>query len=304
MPHSASASLPGPAAPPGAAPRVAFQGDHGAYSEEAVLAHWPGGVRPVPTRSFAGVAAAVEAGGVEFGLLAVENTLAGTVVEAYDALAAAAVSVVGEVVLPIHHCVLAPAGATLGGLRTVESHPVALAQCGDFLARHEHVQAMVAYDTAGAARLVAEAGDRRRAAIAGRGAAERFGLAVLAADVEDRPDNQTRFLAVSRTAAPLAAGTPARTALLAVTDNVPGALLRLLAPLAGAGLNLSKLESRPTGEPWSYRFFLEVEHLAGAAALAAALDELRAASRALRVLGSFARFAPPAPRGAGGGGSG
>lgn len=274
-----------------ARPRVAFQGEHGAYSEEAVRAHWgAGGARPVPARSFAAVVAAVAAGAVECGLLAVENTLAGTVFEAYDALAAAPeLCVAGEVVLPIHHCVLAPRGASLAGLRTVESHPVALAQCGGFLARHPQMQALVAYDTAGAARLVAEAGDTGRAAIAGRGAAERFGLTVLAADVEDRPDNQTRFFAVARDARPPAEGRPARTALLAVTQNVPGALLRLLEPLAAAGLNLSKLESRPTGEPWTYRFLLEVEHTAGDGRLAAALAAVGRASRELRVLGSFAR---------------
>jgi prephenate dehydratase len=244
--------------------------------------------------------AAVERGAVEFGLLAVENTLAGTVFEAYDALAAApGVHVAGEVVLPIHHCLLAPPGVALAELRTVESHPVALAQCGAFFARHPQLQPLVAYDTAGAARLVAEAGDRRRAAIAGRGAAERFGLAVLAANVEDRADNQTRFFAVARAPGPLADGVPARTALLAVTENVPGALLRLLEPLAAAGLNLSKLESRPTGEPWTYRFLLEVEHSAADARLEAALEAVRRASRWVRVLGSFPRFRP-----AGGGAAG
>ena len=147
MPHHASASLPAPAEDPNTAavPRVAFQGEHGAYSEEAVRAHWPAGVQPVPARSFAAVVGAVETGAADYGVLAVENTLAGTVVEAYDALAAAAgVWVVGEVVLPIHHCVLAPAGATLAGVRSVESHPVALAQCGEFFARQPALQALVA----------------------------------------------------------------------------------------------------------------------------------------------------------------
>ena len=283
-----------PAARPPAAtrpvPRVAFQGDHGAYSEEAVLVHWRGAAEPVPTRSFAAVAAAVQDGAVEHGLLAVENTVAGTVAEAYDAIAGApGVVVVGEVILPIHHCVLARPGATIEGLRTIESHPVALAQCGRFLARHPQLEARAAYDTAGAARDVAAGDDLRRGAIAGRGAARRFGLAVLAADVEDRPDNQTRFLAVAREPVALEDGAPARTALLAVTDNAPGALLRLLQPLARASLNLSKLESRPTGEPWSYRFFLDVEHAAGDPALGLALAEVGAASRALRVLGTFAR---------------
>ncbi len=284
-----------------AAPRVAFQGEHGAYSEEAVAAWWGGAAVAVPARECADVARLVESGAVDHGMLAIENTLAGSVLAAYDALATAAgVTVVGEVVLPIHHCVLAPPGADLASLSTVESHPVALAQCGRFLADHPHVDARAAYDTAGAARAVAARGDPRCAAIAGHGAAERFGLAVLAANVEDRPDNQTRFLVLApasagrivNVAAALPEGAPARTALIAVTDNVPGALLRLLAPLAAAALNVSKIESRPTGVPWAYRFFLEFEHAAADPRVDDALAAVRGASRELRTLGTFARAHP------------
>lgn len=272
-----------------ARPRVAFQGDRGAYSEDAILARWGSAATPLPARENADVARAVERGAAEYGVLAVENTLAGSVVASYDALAAAAVALVGEIVLPIHHCVLAPPGATLDALASVQSHPIALAQCRRFLVAHPQVAAHAAYDTAGAARAVAECGDRTRAAIAGRAAARHFGLSVLAADVEDRPDNQTRFVVLARAPEPPATGTPARTALVAETENVPGALLRVLAPLAAAGLNLSKLESRPTGTPWTYRFFLELEHAAGDPAAARALDALGAATRSLRVLGTFAR---------------
>lgn len=278
------------------APRIAFQGDHGAYSEEAVARHWKGRAVPVPTDSCEGVARAVADGAVDAGLLAIENTLAGSVVATYDALAAAAdaVTIVGEVVLPIRHCLLAPQGATLDGLEIVESHPIALAQCTRFLTARRGLAVHAAWDTAGAAHDVAAAGDVRRAAIAGRGAAERFGLAVLAEGIEDRPDNQTRFLVLARHTVPVPDGAPARTGLLATTDNAPGALVRLLAPLAEKGLNLTALESRPTGEPWTYRFFLEVEHPAGIAALDAALPALRAAARELRVLGTWRR-APVTP---------
>lgn len=270
-------------------PRVAFQGDRGAYSEEAILIHWAGAAVPVPMRENADVAQAVARGQVSLGLLPVENTLAGSVVATYDALADAEVTVVGEVMLPIHHCVLVPPGTTPATLATVESHPVALAQCRRWLAAHPHVEARTAYDTAGAARAVAAAGDRTRGAIAGRAAAAHFGLALLEMDVEDRPDNQTRFLVLARERVALPVGTPARTALVAETDNVPGALLRVLEPLAVAGLNLSKLESRPAGTPWTYRFFLELEHDAGDDGLPRALHTLAGATRSLRVLGTFAR---------------
>lgn len=275
-------------------PRVAFQGEEGAYSEEAVRRHWGSGgrvhVEPVPARTCADVVSAVETGAVEYGLLPIENSLAGSVVATYDALAASReVFVIGETVLPIHHCLLAPRGASLATLTSVESHPVALAQCCRFLTEHPWIAARAAYDTAGAARDVADAGDTARAAIAGRGAAARFGLAILLADIEDRPDNQTRFLALARTPAAVADGVPAKTALLVTTPNSPGALHRILTPFAELGFNLSKLESHPTGEPWTYRFFLELEHEAGAPELARALDGARACAADLRVLGTFAR---------------
>jgi prephenate dehydratase len=289
------AAAPRRAGRPAAGLRVAFQGELGAYSEEALQAWWRGAAEPVPARECADVAAAVADGLVDAGLLAVENTLAGSVVPTYDALAATdGLCVVGEVVLAIRHCVLAPPGATLAGLRSLETHPIALAQCRRFLAAHPHIAPRAAYDTAGSARAVAESGDVRRAALAGRGAARRFGLAVLASAVEDRSDNQTRFLVLARAgdarAQPtVAPGTPARTALIATAENAPGTLVRLLAPLAAAGLNVAKLEARPTGVPWTYRFFVEVEHAAGHPALLGALDEVRGAARALRVLGTFAR---------------
>jgi monofunctional chorismate mutase len=273
---------------PGVKLRVAFQGELGAYSEEAVRRYWGADAQPVPARSCADVARAVARGDVDYGLLPIENTLAGSVVATYDALAAEdEITVVGEVILPIHHCLLAPLGASLDTLETVESHPVALAQCTRFLDRHAHIHAQAAYDTAGAARDVAVRGEPTLGAIAGRGAAERFGLSVLAADIEDRPDNQTRFLALAREPIALPPGIPARTALIATTPNVPGALLHLLAPIADAGLNLSKLESRPTGEPWTYSFFMEIEHDSDEPAIGEVLAEMRKVAGALRVVGTW-----------------
>lgn len=276
---------------PGMRPRVAFQGELGAYSEEAVRRHWlleP--AEPVPLRACADVVRAVEDGTVEYGLLPIENSLAGSVVATYDALAASTRAVVvGECVLPIHHCLLALPGALLDGLATVESHPVAIAQCDRFFERHRWIEAVATYDTAGAARDVSLGGDLSRAAIAGRGAAERFGLELLAADIEDRPDNRTRFLAIAGEPAALPPGAAAKTALIASTVNAPGALHRLLGPLAEGGLNLAKLESRPTGEPWTYSFFLEFEHLSNDPCLERVLREMKQSARSLRVLGSFQR---------------
>lgn len=270
--------------------RVAFQGELGAYSEDGIIQLWGESAEPVPCREFLNVAQAVDRGEVDLGLLPIENTLAGSVVGSYDALAACpSLHVVAETVVAIHHCVLGRPGATLQGLRAVASHPVALAQCGQWLRGRPALMVRAAYDTGGAARNVAANTDLSVAAIAGRPAAARYGLELLAADIEDRPDNQTRFLAIARDAPTLPADTPARTTLSLITRNVPGALLNVLHPLATHGLNMSKLESRPTGEPWRYRFFVEFEHPAGSSDAAAAIDAMRAASEVLRVLGSFAR---------------
>jgi prephenate dehydratase len=179
--------------------RVAFQGDRGAYGEEAIAALWGAHAEPWPVRTFADVVALVERGAADAGVLPVENSVVGTVHEGVRALASGGhLSVLGVTTVPVRHCLLGVAGASLADVRRVESHPVALAQCRAFLARHPHIAACEAFDTAGAAREVARVGDVRRAAIAGRAAAARYGLTVLASDVADAADNRTRFVAVGR----------------------------------------------------------------------------------------------------------
>jgi prephenate dehydratase len=278
--------------------RVAFQGELGAYSDEALRRFFGEAAEPVPCRDFDGVGERVTAGTADYGLLPIENSLAGSVVGSYDVLAARDLRVFGEIVSPIHHCLLGLPGAGRDGLRRVLSHPVALAQCTRFFRDHAAVDAVSYYDTAGAARAVAMQADPGVGAIASRLSAARYGLEVLASDIEDRPDNQTRFLVVARPgAAPVherfrrpAPEADTRTALLAETANEPGALVRILLPFAERGVNLVKLESRPGSEPWTYRFFVELEGGAGAGRVAEALEEARRSATALRVLGSYARW--------------
>jgi prephenate dehydratase len=277
---------------------ISFQGELGAFSEEAARRFFAEPVDPIPHRSFAEVGEAVIEGKVDYGLLPIENSLAGSVVGSYDVLVAPELVVVGEVVTPIHHCLLAPPGVDLEGISQVLSHPVALAQCQRFFQAHPALEAVAFYDTAGAAKEISERPAGRHAAIAGRPAAERYGLDILAADIEDRHDNQTRFLVVARAGAtpqPLRAAPPARgdkrkTALLVETRNVPGALVRFLVPFAERGFNLTKIESRPGGVPWSYRFFIEVEADGGDAEVALAIEEAREHASLFRVLGSFPKW--------------
>ncbi|MBI4541066.1 MAG: prephenate dehydratase [Gemmatimonadetes bacterium] len=298
LPEAASSPL--AATPADAGLRVAFQGELGAYSEEAVLRFFGEAATPVPHRQFRDVGRAVAEEAVDYGLLPIENTVAGSVVQSYDVLAAEDVRVIGEVIVPIHHCVLGVPGATLAGLARILSHPVALAQCGRFLEARPRVEAVAVYDTAGAAKEVAGLGNPTIAALAGRTAALRYGLVILAENVEDRPDNQTRFLVIAgpgrtaRAGAVPSGGKPPdrgmKTALIVETENVPGALVRVLLPFAERNVNLSKLESRPADVPWTYRFFMELEADAGSPEARQAFEEVKTRATRLRVLGSYARW--------------
>lgn len=277
--------------------KVAFQGELGAYGEEAVRAFFGPGAEPVPSREFRDVGAAVKSKAVDYGALPIENTLAGGVGPSLDVLADPDLEVVGEIVVPIHLCVLGLPGATLEAVRVILSHPVALAQGERFFAARPAVQAVATYDTAGAALEVQRLGRPETAALASRAAAERYGLVVLAPDIEDRPDNQTRFLIAARRGAPrpprVPAGNGRKTAVVLETANEPGALVKTLLAFAERGINLSKLESRPTGEPWTYRFFLEIDTDAATPNAHVALEDARKRCRTLRVLGSYDRAAAP-----------
>lgn len=179
-------------------PSIAYQGEKGSFSELAILRLCGENAHPVACPAFSDVTHAVEVGGADFGLLPVENSLAGPVQDSLDAIGRSSLHIVLASEMPIRLCLLALPGATLETLRTVESHPVALRQCGRFLAEHPHLSAVVAYDTAGAARLVSASGDRSRAAAASARAGGVHGLVALREGIEDRADNATRFVILSR----------------------------------------------------------------------------------------------------------
>lgn len=262
---------------------VGFQGERGAFSEEAVHTLAPG-LRSRPRRSFLDVVRGVEAGEDVAGVLPVENTLAGGVTAAFDALLDRDVEIVGETALPIRHFLLGLPGADPSSLVEVRSHPVALAQCRAFFDAHPDIEPVAVHDTAGAARQVAEEGVSSVAALAGRQAADPYGLEILAENLQDRDDNQTRFVMIARTdsaeGVPAVAGPPWKTTLSVETPNRPGALHELLGVFAERGLDLTFIVSRPTGTPWTYRFVLEFRHEQPAIAA----DSVRAAEGAERVV--------------------
>ena len=275
--------------------RVAYQGEPGAFGEEAIIGWFGDGATPIPMPTFSAVCAAVESGATGAGVLPLENSVAGTVGDALDALAAGSLRVVGEVVLPIRHQLLVLPGVALEEVRTVSSHWQALAQCDRFLAGRGW-KVVPAADTAGAARELAASGDLSSAAIASRAASDRYGLEIAAADIQDADHNMTRFAVLTAASAtvPSAAGTLApgngarETLITFETGHRPGDLVRALAVLADAGINLSRIESRPSGNgPWRYRFLVQVAGDAEAEPLRGALIAVREHTRSMRVLGSF-----------------
>jgi prephenate dehydratase len=191
----------------------------------------------------------------------------------------------------VHHCLLGPPGAKFDQVRDVFSHPVALAQCGIFFRKNPRLEVHAVYDTAGAAVDVQNLADPQFAAVASRISALRYSLDMLVADIEDRPDNQTRFLAFARAPQALPGGTPARTMILLTTKDVPGALLDALSPLSRHGVNVRRIETRPTGNPWSYRFFVEFDHEVGDAAADALVAEIAVLAHEVRLVGTYPRFA-------------
>src|SRR6266852_148712 len=269
--------------------RVAFQGEPGAFSEAAAIQLLGERITTVPRATFDAAFRAVPEGAADALLVPVENSLAGSVVRVYDLLLQSQLTIVAETVLPIAHHLIGSPGATLPGIRSVASHPMALAQCERFFSSHPELKRVPAEDTAGSVREALARGDKSGAAIAGRRAAEQYRGVILAANIQDNAENFTRFvLLVPEKDATAWLSSEARKISLAMRlAHRPGALLASLEPFAKHGVNLLKIESRPIhGRPWEYQFFIDVE--AGDVAwLDCALAEVRQATSELRVLGRY-----------------
>ncbi len=280
---------------------ISFQGEHGAYSEEAIFKQFGKEVKAVPTVSIHEVFNLVEAGAVDLGVVPVENSVEGSINETYDMLLSSNLSVVGEVVLRVVHCLIALRTAKLKGIEVVYSHPQALAQCRNFVTSLG-VKPMVTYDTAGSVKMIKERGLEGAAAIAGERAADIYGLKVLKRGIEDYSTNSTRFLIVSR-ARPREQGLPARkpvrrggislgskTSLIFSVPHTPGSLYNALEVFAKERINLTKIESRPTKErPWEYYFFVDIQGHRDDPKVTKVLSELAKKTAFLKVLGSYPR---------------
>ena len=265
--------------------RIAFQGEPGAYSEAAALRFAPAAVA-MPCRSFEEVFTAVSEGRVTLGILPMENSIGGSIHRNYDLLVQHELPIVGEVELPVEHCLLARPGTSIADLRVVYSHPQALAQCEEYLEALEGVEIIAVYDTAGGAQMVAEGTRADAGAVASHRAAELFGLEVLADTIQDYAANITRFVLVGRSPAP--AGEATKTSLVFSLKSTPGALFKALSGFALRDIDLSKLESRPIrGRPWEYLFYADVHAARESLACGRALTHLGEFTEWVRVLGSY-----------------
>lgn len=266
-------------------PIIAFQGEHGAYSEQAIKRHFGQQARTLPCRTFLGIIDALQDGRAHFGMLPVENSLAGTVIPAYDLLIDYDLHIQAEVILRVEHCLMAAPGTTLADVRRVRSHHQALMQCETTL-RRMGLEPVEYYDTAGAARDLAADPQPHTAAVASSLAAETYGLDILAHNLEDQDINFTRFFALGREYP--ARQDPSKTSIILTTRHVPGALHAALAELAKRDINMTKIESRPRrNRPWHYLFYVDFEgHEDDEPVREALLGILRHASF-LKVLGSY-----------------
>jgi prephenate dehydratase len=267
---------------------IAFQGEPGANSGIACREVYPDW-QPLPCPTFEDAFAAVSDGEAALGMIPIENSIAGRVADIHHLLPTSGLHIVGEHFLPIHFQLMAVAGASLDTLKSVHSHVHALGQCRKII-RRLGLKAVVAGDTAGSAREVAEAGDPTRASLAPRLAAEVYGLQILAEDVEDEAHNTTRFIILSKTPAHAAPDSgPTVTSFVFRVRNLPAALYKALGGFATNGVNMTKLESYMVeGHFFATQFYAEVDGHPDDPALRRALEELAFFSKELHVLGVYA----------------
>jgi prephenate dehydratase len=265
---------------------IVFQGEAGAYSHAACLAAYPA-MTPLPAPTFEDAFAAVREGRARYAMIPIENSLAGRVADVHHLLPVAGLHIIGEHFERISHHLLAVPGATLDGIRTVESHVHALGQCRSLIT-DMGLKVIVGGDTAGAAMALARSGDKTRAAIASKLAGEIYGLVSLKAGIEDAPHNTTRFVVVARDPVEPAAALPCVTTLVFRVRNVPAALYKAMGGFATNGVNITKLESYlVAGEFVAAQFYADVEGHPADRSMRLALEELDFFSHEVRILGVY-----------------
>jgi prephenate dehydratase len=267
--------------------KVAFQGEPGAYSEQAVFNYF-GEVETLPCESFDAMFDSVVSGESDAALAPIENSLAGSIHQNYDLLLRHDLHIVGEYFLRVQHCLIANPGVKMEDVKKAISHPQALGQCAGYLRSHG-IKAEQVYDTAGSVKMLKESGAMDVAAIASRRAAEIYGMQILQEGIEDNPENYTRFLVIQRELI-IPAG-ESKTSIVFTLKNVPGSLFKAMSVFALRDIDLTKIESRPLqGKPWEYLFYIDFIGSIHDETSKRALDHLEEYALMLRVLGSYPRF--------------
>lgn len=267
------------------AKRAAFQGEAGAYGEEAAFRFFGPSIQTHPCESFEEVFRVVERNEVQFGIVPVENSLEGSISRVYDLLLESSLKVCGEIELRIAHCLIGSAEARLDSLEKVYSHPQALGQCKTFL-RHLGCELVPTYDTAGSVKMIKKTALAGEGAIASARAAEIYDMKILAREIEDTPNNFTRFFTLSHQDSPPTGND--KTSVVFSLKHKPGTLYESLREFADRNISLTKIESRPTRQkPWEYNFYLDFEGHREDKICREALESLDRNSVFFKVLGSY-----------------
>ena len=265
---------------------IAFQGEHGAFSEQAAHAYCLKSTRTVPCKTFPDVFRAVDKTSVRYGIIPIENSLFGSIHQNYDLLQKFNLFIVGEIKLRVVHTLLVHPTVSMKHVRFIYSHPQALGQCERFLSRLKNIEVVAVYDTAGAAKMIKEQHRTDAAAIASREAAHVYGLKILYSGIETDHQNFTRFLVLAKHKVSVKRN--AKTSIIFSLKNIPGSLYKALSVFSLRDINLYKIESRPlVGKPWEYLFYLDFEGSILDDSCRRAVDHLEEISTYVKILGSY-----------------
>ena len=265
--------------------KVAFQGELGAYSESAVYSFFGQSAEVKPCKSFSDVFESTKTGDVDYGVVPIENSIAGSVNRTYDLFLEYDLKVCGEIIIRISHCLIAHQGTRIDSINTVYSHPQALAQCRKFLEQHK-LKTISTFDTAGSVQMMKEESMMDAAAIASERAAQIYDMTILTREIEDVKNNSTRFFVLDKQDS-FHSGAD-KTSIIFATKSIPGALYQILGEFADRNINLTKIESRPTKQtPWEYHFYLDFEGHRTEPKCQEALESIKDKTLFVKLLGSY-----------------
>jgi chorismate mutase/prephenate dehydratase len=265
--------------------KAAFQGELGAYSEMAVYNFFGQNIEVKPCKSFDDVFENVKIGKVNYGVVPIENSIEGSVNRTYDLFLEYDLKVCGEIIIRVSHCLIAHKNSKLEQIKTVFSHPQALAQCRKFLEKH-NLKAISTFDTAGSVKMIKEEKMMDSAAIASERAAQIYDMTILEREIEDVKNNSTRFFVLDKQDSPYSGED--KTSIIFAAKSIPGALYEVLKEFADRNINLTKIESRPTKQtPWEYHFYLDFEGHRTETKCQEALKNIKDKTLFIKILGSY-----------------